>query len=76
MDPAEIFKGESEECIEKVDVTIKALKEYKTQFHETRRNIASFFKEKSKVIEWAFSSDLVFTSFDFFMDRLHLVKVN
>ena len=49
--------------------------EYKTQFNETRKNIANYFKDKSKVKEWAFSSDLVFTVFDFFMERLELVKV-
>ncbi|XP_066917361.1 dynein beta chain, ciliary-like [Clytia hemisphaerica] len=74
LDPAEIFKGESEECVQKVDVTFKALMEFKTQFHETRKHIANYFKDKSKVKEWAFSTDLVFTVFDFFMERLGLVK--
>ena len=29
LDPMEIFKGESEECIAKVDCTLSILKEYK-----------------------------------------------
>ena len=75
LDPAEIFKGESEECIEKVETTIRVLKEYKLQFENTRNNIDSYFKDGAKVIKWEFSSDLVFTRFDQFIQRLELVQV-
>lgn len=75
MDPAEIFKGESEESMEKVGITIRALKEYKDQFENTRNQIQTFFKPDIPFKQWEFSSDLVFTRYDQFIKRLNLIQV-
>lgn len=74
LDPAEIFKGESEESMEKVGITIRALKEYKDQFENTRNQIQTFFKPDIPFKKWEFSSDLVFTRYDQFIKRLNLIQ--
>ena len=74
LDPMEIFKGDSEECITKVELTIRILKDYKVQFENLRNTIEGFFKPGVPVKKWEFSSDLVFARYDQFLKRLELVN--
>ena len=75
LDPSEIFKGEAEEQIEKVEFGLKSLKAYKSNFEITRNNIANYFKNGKKVKKWEFSNTLVFARYDLFIDRLELIQV-
>lgn len=74
LDPMELFKGESEECIAKVDCTLTILQEFKSQFETLRNSIEGYFKPGAVVKRWEFASDLVFTHYDHFIKRLQLVK--
>ena len=74
LDPMEIFKGENEECITKVGMTVSILKEFKVQFENLRNSIGTYFKTDVPVKRWEFSSDLVFTRYDQFIKRLELVN--
>ncbi|XP_047143157.1 dynein beta chain, ciliary isoform X1 [Hydra vulgaris] len=74
LDPSEIFKCELEESSKKIEIAISMLQEYKIQFENTRNILPSYFKDEQPIKKWEFASDLVFTRYDLFINRLKLVQ--
>ena len=76
LEPAEIFKGEVEETIDKVRKAFDVLKAFKETYEEHRLKLNSYFKEGQGAKEWEFAPKLVFHRYDKFLDRVGLLKVS
>lgn len=76
MEPAELFKGEVEETIEKVKTALQILNAFRSTYEEHRAKIKSYFADGEEVKEWEFAPELVFHRYDKFVERVETVKVN
>ncbi|XP_077869744.1 dynein beta chain, ciliary-like [Saccoglossus kowalevskii] len=74
LEPNEIFKGEAEESLEKTQMAIDVLKEFRKVYEEHRAKLKDYFKNGDEPKEWEFASPLVFTRLDKFMERLEILK--
>ena len=75
LEPLEIFKGEAEETIEKVEMARKILKHFRDTYEHHRLHIRDYFKEKEPR-SWEFAPQLVFHRFDKFVERVEMVHVS
>ena len=75
LEPTEIFKGEVEETIEKVQIAVKILRAFRTIYEEHRAKLKDYFKDKES-IEWEFAPQLVFHRYDKFLGRVETVNVS
>ena len=75
LEPLEIFKGEVEETIEKVEMARKILKHFRDTYEHHRLHIRDYFKEKEPR-SWEFAPQLVFHRFDKFVERVEMVHVS
>ena len=75
LDPAEIFKGEAEESLEKIQVVLKVCRMWKDLFLQTRANMSQLYKDPEKVKNWEFASELAFARLDKFVERVAVVEV-
>ena len=75
MDPAEIFKGEAEESLEKTQVVLKVCTMWKDLFLDTRANMNKLYKEPEEVKNWEFANELAFARLDKFIERVAVVEV-
>ena len=75
MEPTEIFKGEVEETIEKVQIAVKILRAFRNTYEEHREKLKDYFKDKEP-IEWEFAPQLVFHRYDKFLGRVETVSVS
>lgn len=74
LDPAEIFKGEAEESLEKTQVVLNVCTMWKDLFLQTRANMSQLFKDPEKVKNWEFANDLAFARLDKFVERVAVVE--
>lgn len=65
LEPMDLFKGEIDEALVKIDDTFDALKSFYSEYELIREKM-------SKV--WDFSPALVFAKWDRFMERMNLIK--
>lgn len=65
LEPMELFKGEIDEALMKIDQTYESLNAFEHEYETIR-------KEMDK--QWDFSSNLVFAKWNIFMKRLDLIK--
>ncbi|CAF0886754.1 unnamed protein product, partial [Adineta ricciae] len=65
LEPMELFKGEVDEALRKIDDTMESLQEFRNEYEETRQRMGS---------KWDFSSEYVFTKWDVFMQRVEKIK--
>ncbi|XP_064623162.1 dynein beta chain, ciliary-like [Lineus longissimus] len=72
LDPAEIFKGEVEECLEKIQKAQGILKNFKESYQVHKDKLKDYFKE-GEPKEWEFAAPLVFARLDKFMERIEIV---
>ena len=70
----EIFKGEVEETLSRVQAALKNLLAFKTVYDEYRVKVKDYFNE-GEPKEWEFAPQLVFHRFDQFVERVRLIKV-
>ena len=75
LEPLEIFKGEVEETIEKVELARSILKNFRETYEHHRLHIKDYFKEKEPR-SWEFAPQLVFHRFDKFVERVDMVHVS
>ena len=75
LEPLEIFKGEVEETIEKVELARGILKHFRETYEHHRLHIRDYFKEKDPR-SWEFAPQLVFHRFDKFVERVDMVHVS
>uniref|UniRef100_A0AC11AZA8 Dynein axonemal heavy chain 11 n=1 Tax=Ovis aries TaxID=9940 RepID=A0AC11AZA8_SHEEP len=74
LSPEDLLKGEIEDCLEKVQVTINILKTFKNCFFNYRKGLASYFMGNKELKPWDFQSYLVFHRFDKFLDRFMKIE--
>ncbi|XP_070581054.1 dynein beta chain, ciliary-like isoform X2 [Ptychodera flava] len=74
LEPGEIFKGEAEESLEKTTVAINVLKGFRDAYDDHRAKLKDYFKNGDEPKEWEFSSAMVFTRMDNFMERLQILE--
>lgn len=65
LDPMELFKGEVDEALMKIDDTFESLEEFDKEYKLTREKMSE---------KWDFSPKLVFAKWDEFMKRMDLIK--
>ncbi|XP_043549538.1 dynein axonemal heavy chain 11 isoform X1 [Chiloscyllium plagiosum] len=64
--PEEIFKVETEEALEKVQLAIHILESFKNCFHQHRLKISQYYSNTVEVKHWDFPTQMVFARFDRF----------
>lgn len=73
MEPIELFKGELDESMEKIRVTVNTLETYR-KTHDTYKNkVLSYFKN-GDARDWEYTPNLVFGRWDKFMERIHMIR--
>jgi len=75
LDPAEIFKGEIEETVVKVQKAVKSLVAFKDIYVTYRDKVKDYFKEGTPR-DWEFAPVLVFHRYDKFIERVKLICVS
>ena len=73
--PDELFKGEVEEVIGKVQKSSEVLATFRNTYNDHKEKLTSYFKDGATPREWEFSSDLVFSRYEKFTERVQTVKV-
>nr|XP_020145462.1 dynein heavy chain 11, axonemal [Microcebus murinus] len=74
LSPEDLLKGEIEDSLEKVQVAVNILKNFKNSFFNYRKRLASYFMGNKELRPWDFQSHLVFCRFDKFLDRLMKIE--
>ncbi|XP_041102237.1 dynein heavy chain 11, axonemal-like [Polyodon spathula] len=74
LSPEELLKGETEETLEHVQVTVNLFKAFKEAFACHRDRLPSFVPGGMEFKPWDFHSQMVFARFDRFLARLHQVE--
>lgn len=64
-----------EEALDKVILTLKIFKSFRTAFREFKLKLPTYFKGDKKPKTWEFQEHLIFERFDSFVDRLDIIKV-
>ena len=75
MDPSEIFKGEIEEIIEKMQKAVHVLHAFKEAFEDHKSKMKTYFSGDMEVRVWEFAPKLVFARYDKFLERAEMIKV-
>ncbi len=75
LEPTEIFKGEVEETIEKVQTAKRILHFFKDTYEEHRAKLKDYFQNQEDVKEWEFAPELVFHRYDKVVERVETVNV-
>jgi len=75
LEPTEIFKGEVEETIDKVQKAMTTLHAFKEIYEEHKLKLKDYFKD-SEPKEWEFAPQLVFHRYDKFVERVEMVNVS
>ena len=74
LDPTTIFQVEVEEALDKVHISIRNLKEFKTTFQHFKSVVPTYFSEDKTPKTWEFQEHLVFQRFDDFLARLGIIE--
>ena len=73
IDPETVFQIEVEEALDKVNLSLITLKEFKNCFKEYKEKVPSYFQDK-KPKSWSFQEHLIFKKYDTFLDRLKILS--
>uniref|UniRef100_A0A8D3BTI9 Dynein axonemal heavy chain 11 n=1 Tax=Scophthalmus maximus TaxID=52904 RepID=A0A8D3BTI9_SCOMX len=74
--PEELFKMELEEGVERVQITISVLRNFKQFFHTHRQRIPEYYTHSQTIKLWDFPATLVFQRSDRIMERLLMIEVH
>jgi dynein heavy chain len=74
MEPLDLFKGEPDESMEKINLTVRALEAYQTAYFHYKANLKGYFKNGEVVKEFDFAPKLVFAKWDMFMERVRIIQ--
>lgn len=72
---SDLFSGELEEVVVKVNNCLKTLKAFRSTYEEHKAKLKTYYKEGEQVHEWEFAAPLVFARYDKFVDRVSTLKV-
>ncbi|KAK3590847.1 hypothetical protein CHS0354_024585 [Potamilus streckersoni] len=73
LEPADLFKGEVEETIDKVRKANAVLRAFKETYEEHRQKLKEYFKDGREPREWEYAPKLVFARYDKFHERAETV---
>jgi len=65
LEPMELFKGEVDEALRKIDDTFESLEKFRYEYESIRKKMDT---------KWDFSPKLVFAKWDSFMERMNRIK--
>lgn len=74
LSPEDLFKEETEEALEHVQIAVNVLKSFKHSFKSHRSNLGSFYGDSNEFKPWDFRSQLVFARYDRFLERLMKIE--
>jgi len=74
MEPIDLFKGEPDESMEKINQTVHALEAYQNAYAHYKANLKNYFKNGEMVKEFDFAPKLVFAKWDMFMERVRIIQ--
>ncbi|CAF1367717.1 unnamed protein product, partial [Didymodactylos carnosus] len=75
LEPMELFKGEVDEALEKIEQTIDCLQVFRDEYEDVRTNIKRYFKTNGQTVkDWDFSPTLVFARWNRFAERVNIIK--
>ena len=74
MEPIDLFKGEPEESMEKINQTVHSLEAYLSSYLHYKENLKNYFKNGEVVKEFDFAPKLVFARWDQFMERVRIIQ--
>lgn len=75
LSPEDLFKEETEEALEHVQIAVNVLRTFKQSFQSHRNNLGSFYRDSNEFKPWDFRSQLVFARYDRFLERLMKIEV-
>ena len=74
IDPSTVFQIEVEEALDKVNVSMSTLKEFRSCFRKYKAKLPSYFSNVSQVKKWSFQEHLIFQKYDTFIERLKIIS--
>ena len=74
IEPSTVFQIEVEEALDKVNVSISTLKEFRNCFRKYKAKLPSYFSNNSRVKKWSFQEHLIFQKYDNFIERLKIIS--
>jgi dynein heavy chain, axonemal len=75
LEPIDLFKNEPEESIDKIKKTLNTLEAFQKSYESHRIKVLSYFKNGIPPREWEFTSKLVFSRWDDFIERINMIRV-
>lgn len=75
LEPLDLFKGEPEESIEKIETCFTTLQIYEKCYKVHREKVLDYFKNGLQPMAWEFSQKIVFARWDLFMERMNMIRV-
>ncbi|XP_040289656.1 dynein heavy chain 11, axonemal [Bufo bufo] len=74
LSPEDLFKEETEDALEHVQIAVNVLRTFKHSFQSHRNNLGSFYRDSNEFKPWDFRSQLVFARYDRFLERLMKIE--
>ncbi|CAF3394532.1 unnamed protein product [Rotaria sp. Silwood1] len=74
MEPLDLFKGEPDESMDKINLTVRSLEAYQSAYLQYKSNLKNYFKNGEIVKEFDFAPKLVFAKWDQFMERVRIIQ--
>ncbi|XP_075070448.1 dynein axonemal heavy chain 11 [Mixophyes fleayi] len=74
LSPEDLFKEETEEALEHVQIALNVIRSFKHSFQSHRSNLGSFYRDSNEFKSWDFRSQLVFARYDRFLERLMKIE--
>ena len=74
IDPSTVFQIEVEEALDKVNVSMSTLKEFRSCFRKYKAKLPSYFSNVLQVKKWSFQEHLIFQKYDTFIERLKIIS--
>jgi dynein heavy chain len=75
LEPIDLFKNEPDESIDKIKKTLNTLEAFQKSYESHRIKVLSYFKNGIPPREWEFTSKLVFSRWDDFIERINMIRV-
>ncbi|XP_030057583.1 dynein axonemal heavy chain 11 [Microcaecilia unicolor] len=74
LSPEDLLKGEPEETLEHVRISVDVFRTFKHSFFSHRENLPKYFTNSKECKPWDFHSQMVFERFDKFLNRFMKIK--
>ncbi|MEE6466363.1 hypothetical protein FKM82_006924 [Ascaphus truei] len=72
--PEDLFKEETEEALEHIQIALNVLRSFKHSFLSGRRKLGTYYRDSKEFKSWDFQSEMVFARYDRFLERLMKIE--